>query len=527
MDPCPESPFRDLSPFADLLWLRTNELTLLPDELTCFFDSGAAKTFLEQPAHRRYIVQASRAPDRVTVDTDKKSDAPLAMALFSLHSTSSDPRIRHGSVVCILRGFTVTDEWQGRGLGRELFGKVHAYAFELAQLLAIAERANGYNLPEAPVLDFRLHEGCCFREPRALLVYQRNGASVTVGARAVSEEQLRSWAKLKQPQFDDQATPHLGNTATATLPRQQVAYAAMTVEVHFPALDLSAPYLAPTATPSKCEVQNAFVGMETTGAVPPEVFLRRPSLAKGTDEGPVSLVKYNSQLRLGSLSIGGVRVDPLIGCYKFSVPALPCALLEQYLRDRKNTVLPPRGWPSLVLKRDGDGVPTKVIAGYNAYAATCADFDPKSQAARTRVASVLDLKEALLDLPGCRALLAMAAPKLKLAYEYLIRPHQVHILVQDFDLQAGFGWHTDGEGTRISRERERNVVSLAIQLSCSAVSAMWVHGFQPCVYEGRGACVLFHGGSLHRSMPWAPHVFQKNPTCSVIKIVFFYADVPC
>ena len=47
MDPCPESPFRDLSPFADLLWLRTNELTLLPDELTCFFDSGAAKTFLE------------------------------------------------------------------------------------------------------------------------------------------------------------------------------------------------------------------------------------------------------------------------------------------------------------------------------------------------------------------------------------------------------------------------------------------------------------------------------------------------
>jgi hypothetical protein len=103
----------------------------------------------------------------------------------------------------------------------------------------------------------------------------------------------------------------------------------------------------------------------------------------------------------------------------------------------------------------------------------------------------------------------------------------VHILLQDHDSQASFDWHTDGEGARIGRTREGNLASVAIQLSCSAVSGMWVHGFQPCVYEGRGACVLFHGGCLHRSLPWAPSVFQRAPNCSVIKIVFFYVGIPC
>ena len=132
-----------------------------------------------------------------------------------------------------------------------------------------------------------------------------------------------------------------------------------------------------------------------------------------------------------------------------------------------------------------------------------------------------------MSLPGCDALLTMAASELSWSVEYLRNPYQIHILCQDMDLQGGFGWHTDGEGTRIRKRREHNVVTLALQLSCSAVSAMWVHGFKPVVYEGRGSYVLFHGGCLHRTLPWSSHVLDANPRCNIIKIVFLYSDVPC
>ena len=514
------SPFRDSSGFADLTWVATNDLPLPADELAAFFDSGAAQKFLELPAGCQYVVQATGPPGRLSSQTDgsqtdETSDVRMAMAIFTLHSTTTDPKIRNGSVVCILRGLAVNPGCRGGGLGHALFGRVHSYAFEQAQLVTTAERANGYDLPPAPVFDFRLHPGCCFREPRALLIYQRNGASITVDSREVGEEQLRSWAK-KELQPRDNAIP---------LPRQQVSYSAMRVEVHFPAVDLTAPYLAPTAFPSKADGLDAFESMQSAGAVPTDVFHRRSDSMNGS---PLSLIEYNTQLRLGSLSIAGAHADPLTGCFDFYIPALPCSLLEHYLRDPKNTVpTTTSSHVGLVLQRDEAGLPTRTVTGYSGYSITAAEFDGGSQAARTRLFTRKEDKEALLQLPGCLALLALAAAKLKWSLDFMKRPYQVHILLQDDDLQAGFGWHTDGDGTKIGKRREGNLVSLAIQLSCSAVSAMWVHGFQPCIYGGRGACVLFHGGCLHRSLPWAPQVFEKNPNCNVIKIVFFYADVTC
>ena len=98
------SPFSDPSPFADLTWVATNGLTLPDDELTAFFDSGAAQKFVEAPAGCRFVVQATRPPGRVSSETDKTSDEPMAMGIFTLYSATTDPTIRNGSVVCILRG---------------------------------------------------------------------------------------------------------------------------------------------------------------------------------------------------------------------------------------------------------------------------------------------------------------------------------------------------------------------------------------------------------------------------------------
>ena len=526
---CPDYAFCDSSSLEDLEWVLSAELTLDPDKLLAFFDSGAARAFLEERTDRRFMVQASPRPFHGAVDADTASAEPCAVALFTLHSTSTDPTVRHGAVHTVLRGLSVNDEWQGLGLGHVLFQKVHSYAFDMAQLLVAAERLSGYNLPENPVFDFRIHGGCCFREPRALLVYHRNGATVTVGGRVVGEPQLRLWiqktAEARRSSTSD--TPAtVPKLSSEPPPRQQIAYLAMDVDVIFPPLNLSAPYLSPTAFPGKGDVAQAFESMESTGAVAPTVYTRR---TERLDTAPLSLITYNIQLRLGSLSIGGIAADAATGCYTFAIAAAPCSLLERYLRDPENTLLPKgnKRCPSLILERDAAGVPTHDIPGYNGYAATASTFNGESQLRRTRVATVIEQKDAVLKLPGCSALLAMAAAKLGWSFEFLKKPYLIHILLQDEDLQAGFDWHTDGEGTRVGKTREGRMVSLAIQLSSTAVSAMWVHGFRPCYYEGRGSCVLFHGGCLHRSLPWAPHVFQRDPNCSVIKIVFFYTDVPC
>jgi len=157
---------------------------------------------------------------------------------------------------------------------------------------------------------------------------------------------------------------------------------------------------------------------------------------------------------------------------------------------------------------------------------TAAPFNAASQALRTRFATVKVEKEAVLKLPGMPLLLQQIADRLRWPLELVSKPHQLHILCQDEDLQAGFDWHTDGRSIRISRRQERRLLSLAVQLSSSAASSMWVHGFRPQVYSGQGACVLFHGGCLHRTLPWAS-LPKGGVHRNIIKLVLFYTDIEC
>ena len=166
--------------FSNLIWEASSTSTLSPEDLIAFFDSGGpAKAFLEQRADHRYCMQASAAPAQLA----GVRMAPSAMARSHSHSshfarqrqTLTDPTIRGGAVLCILHGFAILAEWQGKGLGHALFTRVHAYAFQMAQIVAMQQR-----LPTTvPLFEFRVHEGCCFRSPRALAVYQANCATIT------------------------------------------------------------------------------------------------------------------------------------------------------------------------------------------------------------------------------------------------------------------------------------------------------------------------------------------------------------
>lgn len=93
---------------------------------------------------------------------------------------------------------------------------------------------------------------------------------------------------------------------------------------------------------------------------------------------------------------------------------------------------------------------------------------------------------------------------------------QVHFLLQDISFQANFSWHTDFYDLRLDARRTRTVV---VQLSSTAASAMQVFGCEPYLYTGAGAGVLFHGGAVHRSLPWETHHVGWKPT--VWKVALF------
>ena len=128
-----QNPFVDGAPFAELTWQYSNSSPLPPDELATFMESGSSNEFSKQPVNRRYCVQASAPHGKDLPGADGTTlGAPVALALFSLHSISTDPTIRRGAVVCILRGFAVDSRWQGLGLGKALFSRLHSYSFQLA-----------------------------------------------------------------------------------------------------------------------------------------------------------------------------------------------------------------------------------------------------------------------------------------------------------------------------------------------------------------------------------------------------------
>ena len=379
-------------------------------------------------------------------------------------------------------------------------------------MLTQIERAASPGQPPTTTLDFRLHDGCCFRSARALLVYQAHGAVIT-DSKKESTKRILKEETLRQLAAGEAAQPGSGS-----------AFFPSEIDVHFPPLDLSGAYLSPTAFPNGVFSSKDYEDLKEVGLVAPHVLTRRADKTGG----PLLLTGYNADLKSGALSIAGRAPDPLTGCITFSIPSLACALLEGYLRNPANTVPDQKGRHSLlVLKRDVEGVPTLTINGYEGFLNTAVEHSPLAQIMRTRVASNAEEKVALLSLPGFQVMLTMISAKLGWPLPFLNRPHHVHVLLQDEEMQAVFDWHTDGEGTRVGHTKERNLLGLSVQLTCSAATAMWVHGFQPVIYAGQGSCVLFHGGCLHRSLPWAQSVFSRTPRCNVIKVVLLYKDVRC
>jgi GNAT superfamily N-acetyltransferase len=525
---------------SDLVWRCGREVGWDEDAVATFVGTEATGIYFKLLGEARsegLCIQATWQETAPCGGGPRAISNLAALALVVLEGgTAVSASTRTRVVTCTLVGLAVAENLRRQGIGQALFERTHAEAFRSAQL-----RVLGAKSISGVLFDFRLHDGTCFKNPAALRLYQNNGARVQLGEHIVAEDTLRAWAENNTCQATAAPAPSnaLGmlaqaaacevGGATTTRPGARLAQTTpdpLLVGVHFEKLHLDAPYLAPRAFPGAQSAKDGDAFLDLAECLP------ATNLALG-DMWWAKGIRRNVSLKLGALTIGGVEPDPTTGCVALAVTAHPCSLLEGYLRDPRNTVpaLAPAPHPVLVLKWDEKGDPASWIAGYDTYVDTAApNFCAASQLLRTRHATTKEQKTAVLELPGCTAILEELASLLRdhehvpgtWSRDVIMKPEKVHILCQDEDLQAGFDWHTDGPSIRVGEEREDWLVGLAVQLSDSAASAIWVHGFRPQVYLGRGACVLFHGGSVHRTLPWSALPPGRKEGRNVIKIVFFY-----
>lgn len=280
-----------------------------------------------------------------------------------------------------------------------------------------------------------------------------------------------------------------------------------------PSCNLRAAYLAPRALHYAA---NLFTLVR--GTVPPW------QSDDDTDGRIAKVYQVNAAASTGALRLLGHSVDRVYGTISFNISALPATAIDKFLCNQSNHSMTQddKGvWAHhLLLPERQFSTPPQVVKlpGYPlAYGKCNTPVDQKAQAARTTVCSKANGFQCLHAIPGWTVLIAQLSRKFNLpTFEKML--HTVHFLKNDTTGQTSYDWHSDGPDLGLTWAQEKRLVGLSVQLGASAPTAMQVWGCEPTVYGGRGACVLFSGASLHRSVPWSTAVPEDT---SVYKAVFF------
>jgi hypothetical protein len=167
------------------------------------------------------------------------------------------------------------------------------------------------------------------------------------------------------------------------------------------------------------------------------------------------------------------------------------------------------------------------LKGFDTYGnIQAAAHDPSLQAAKTyRTHTKAEVTELLKSAPGFADLAHSVLAKLgysgsAIGKEGLCGSYldSVHFFYVDDTRQTSFDWHSDDEDLKIKRMRKKWCLrSAVIQLGAESPSAMQMHSFRPFIFSGRGACAIFHGSAIHRSVNIKP-----TPKGGVWKVTLFF-----
>lgn len=416
-------------------WAVSSDCDQAVDVLCDLFGSAAFWQFHTRLADHRFFIGGYAASGGRKAESAEEKLVGAAMVVLVCHETRKLVTAR-----CV--GLAILESHRGIGLGQTLFDKVHAHSFYLAQGMSARRGALTHDCQ----LAFEMNAGSCFRQPLALLLYVKNGARVVKdGTIAIGEEEA---AELVRDSVD------LGN-ADVTIIWDHVM--------------LCCGYLSPRAKIPRKDAYDATDFTPPFMADTPQPWWKKVTKFKEDKRYYHHAYGINRALLMGTKLVGTKPPNWNTGCYSFIMLALPCHWLEEYLKDRSN-----RGQTGELIVHDKSGNEVGRLYGYNTYGwVNARKFNAREQQKKTLLATSVPELDLLGYLPGYTQVLVQVREQLSLqSFEAELR--SVHILTQDDSNQASFRWHTDGFDNDISVEDEENLLTVAVQLSCSGVSCMQV-----------------------------------------------------
>ena len=220
----------------------------------------------------------------------------------------------------------------------------------------------------------------------------------------------------------------------------------------------------------------------------------------------------NRGLRTGGelLVLGGtgkiVPVSQEYGLFHFTCNAAFAAATEAYLCDDTY--------------RSGEGylvVGGKSYPGYELYGDIYQPLQSGVQAMRSTKLHQHDaLRAVVTGLPGLLGLLVQILTQLGVSdpqTTWVAYLKGFHALVDTEDGQVKFTWHED---VKDLPGRSKALLTAVVHCTANQTSCMQMWGFRPFVYASQGACVIFRGHAVHRSVPWKDRRGKR-----VAKVVFF------
>jgi hypothetical protein len=414
----------------------------------------------EQDAGRKDLVGAAAVSiDRKQCDANTPGDHPIC---FNIH------------------GFGA----RNRALAHALYQLMDEAAWERGQFEYVRRRIAGEVV--VPSMQFELLEGSCRTRPKALL-FVANGWQLW-------SLRMNMPCRITEPANDTWDPGSIGPHAP------EDTSCLFDLELRAPTRPLNTGYVYPTMTASTSQPANV-TGM--------------PAYFKVV--GPN---RYNHAIREGTVVLGPSLLYPSMqtGIFSFVVPASTCRALEEFICNSNN-----HGYTETYDSRFLQ-VGTQKLYGFSFYdnVQAPAGHDLQLQAALTFRTLTPRHVTALLDAaPGFGALasdvfqrLGYANPTPDDVSNMLV---SVHFFCVDSSRQTSFDWHTDDTDLNLKSHTTRaKLRSAVIQLGAEGCTAMQMHGFDHCHFQGRGSGAIFHGAAVHRSVNCVP-----SPKHGIWKVTLF------
>eukprot|EP00327_Prymnesium_parvum_P008202 CAMPEP_0182812864 /NCGR_PEP_ID=MMETSP0006_2-20121128/9027_1 /TAXON_ID=97485 /ORGANISM="Prymnesium parvum, Strain Texoma1" /LENGTH=477 /DNA_ID=CAMNT_0024938909 /DNA_START=478 /DNA_END=1911 /DNA_ORIENTATION=- len=405
---------------------------------------------------------------------------------------------KNGVMDATIHFLKVRQESQRRGLGQKLYDSMREQVFEKAQELRGLMCIRGVRAVGEMVWTANLQPGCRLGLMQSALLLSLNGHMV----RDMESGELLTAARIRELcVFRENCCPPRQNVQI--LPKQE------SIEV---------PFALTRQHRWKCKLvsSDSLPGLELGQAQSWKQYLRlNEKVAHG---------EMTSGSRISIITSTHVKLpSPLHdGVLSFVLPAQPCRMVRDYLEDERNfKIIQAKG--SFLQQYKVLCVGSLELTGYNAYELVHGAHNPGKQASRSfQARKKSSIRETMLHLPGLSHIFKMTVETLFGQHAVSQNPTQwlraLHFLRVDHTNQVTFQWHTDAVDFLLCKDELGRLVTIVVQLSADAPTAMQMYLCAPQPYMGSGAAIAFHGAAIHRTIPW-----EEGHECSlhIWKVVFF------